>query len=321
MSNERQSSSSNGEGINIEHLSKSILTALLPEINRHIDNKLLNLDQRLGETGEPESVLSAANVRNGQTQMIDNHAANIRTSRFVTGAVRTPTGIQANNVEDDQDSEGELIPGDGDGRNRDWKPSDKTEDVLLSLRSELTKSERGAIGAAYPLPDRDMCKAPKLDDAFEKMMKQRKINFRQIPGLSSVETLEKSLLQIAGPLTHLHSAAVEAAESNQPLDSNAVLAATTAAIDLVGNANGLAIYERRRMLLKAINPELSAYATHTGGVTHELFGQELRDNIKQAIDLNFEVDQFNKMTTGTLLNDKYQSYRCLRNFDNICLCF
>jgi len=127
-----------------------------------------------------------------------------------------------------------------------------------------------------------------------------KINlyYRKIPGLIGIESIQARLLDAFGPLAALHSICHEALAAKGNLDPRQALEAVNSAIAFVGNSNAQACYERRRLILRKINPELGSYATKSEitSTTTDLFGDGLRKTIKESIDLNKEVSGFARLT-------------------------
>jgi len=113
-------------------------------------------------------------------------------------------------------------------------------------------------------------------------------------GLNGVEAIQIRLLDATGPLAALHAHCHEAMKEKETLDPRKVLEAVNTALALIGNANSQACFERRRLILRKVNPDLGTYANKGGlsSASTELFGEGLRKNIKESMDLNKEVSGF-----------------------------
>jgi len=124
--------------------------------------------------------------------------------------------------------------------------------------------------------------------------------YRKVPGLLGVESIQVRLLDALGPLAAIHALCHEALPTKASLDPRQVLEAVNTAIAFIGNANAQACYERRRLILRKVNPELGSYATK-GGLSlssTDLFGEGLRKTIKESMDLNKEVAGFARVSSA-----------------------
>ena len=120
-----------------------------------------------------------------------------------------------------------------------------------------------------------------------------------------LEAIQIRLLDTVGPLASLHVSCHDAITKKQALDPRGVLEAVNNAITLIGNSNSQICYERRRTILRKINPELGSYA-NKGGLNSnstELFGEGLRKTIKESVDLTKEVAGFARLsnTSGNFI--------------------
>ena len=87
-----------------------------------------------------------------------------------------------------------------------------------------------------------------------------------------------------------------AEDQQEPLVTESVKDAAEKALQLLGNANAKAILERQKMILSAIHPELSSYATvdQDDPASSTLFGASMRDRIKANVDFNNELNKLTK---------------------------
>lgn len=116
-----------------------------------------------------------------------------------------------------------------------------------------------------------------------------------------VEAIQIRLLDSLGPLSALHALCHETMAAKGTLEPRRVLEAVNTSLALIGNANAQACFERRRLILRKVNPELGTYATK-GGLSPnstDLFGEGLRKNIKESLDLNKEVAGFARVSGPT----------------------
>lgn len=116
--------------------------------------------------------------------------------------------------------------------------------------------------------------------------------------------IQNRLLHVASPLATLHNMAVEARERNEQIDPNALLKGVEYALILLGNANSTCLYERQRIVLKALNPKLEGFAEKSteNPTSTELFGPKLRRDIKNHVELSKEVSAFERSLGSSQIN-------------------
>jgi hypothetical protein len=114
-----------------------------------------------------------------------------------------------------------------------------------------------------------------------------------------VESIQIRLLDALGPLAALHALCHKAMSEKESVDPRQALEAVNTSLAFVGNANAQACYERRRLILRKVNPELVTYATKGGLSTSstDLFGEGLRKAIKETMKLNKEVAGFARVNS------------------------
>ena len=162
------------------------------------------------------------------------------------------------------------------------------------------------------MPSIDVVKMPIMVETYQKALKQRgvKIKFvmmamlkingklvfsRNIRKLSALEVVQRGLLNAVAPIANLQDCCTRAISTNETTEAAGVLDALNHTLALIGDANALATYERRKTVLAAIQPELAEYATNEPGEPNatNLFGQELRSKIKETIELNKDLETEN----------------------------
>lgn len=85
--------------------------------------------------------------------------------------------------------------------------------------------------------------------------------------------------------------------------------AVEGAMALLGNANNKAIFERQRMILAAIHPDLTSYASHqvADPASITLFGPDTRERIRSSVDFSNELNNLTRTFnsgTGKPLNER-----------------
>lgn len=90
--------------------------------------------------------------------------------------------------------------------------------------------------------------------------------------------------------------AIEARERNEPIDPNDLIKGVEYALILLGNANAACLYERQKIVLRALNPKLECFAERSTEEpsSTELFGPKLRKDIKNHVELSKEVSAFER---------------------------
>ena len=121
--------------------------------------------------------------------------------------------------------------------------------------------------------------------------------------------VQRGLLNSVAPIVNLHDCCTRAIAANETMEAAGVLDALNHTLALIGDANISATYERRKLVLAAIQPELAEYASKEPGDpnSNNLFGQELRSKIKEAIELNKDLDLFQKCLTPPPKKQKFSS--------------
>ncbi|XP_069074978.1 uncharacterized protein [Pleurodeles waltl] len=211
-------------------------------------------------------------------------------------------------------------------KSTEWTPCPEMAAYVQSrLRKSFEKDIHSTLRSECPRPSLEgkVAETPKSDPHMITFFKK----FSKDPKKSIDRAwcgCQDTLLDISGPLTKILGLAIQAKESQEPIDPDTLLEWAQRAISLLANANRSMSTERRKSFLIRIDPKLTELASVDAGLAAKglLFGNRFikdlakyvatfsaLDNAQTSIKKVFNSGRFRGRSSGSFASQTSRPYQ------------